>query len=145
MERRLMAIAGSEASDIHIGRSRQDLHGTVRRMLARKRVLDVYAHLQESHTQLVGTAEQHLETVIPAYTHGVPSQPTTFAHQLLAYGASIERTTESLRQAFNRLNHSPLGSGAGTTSGIEIDRPMLARLLGFSGPVENSYGRQLHR
>ena len=139
LEERLIEIAGLQVSDIHIGRSRQDLHGTVRRMLARSSWLQVVDHVLGSQQALLGLAEGHIDTVIPAYTHGVPSQPTTFAHQLLAYSASLDRLLEKLQEGFTRLNRSPYGAGAGTTSSYGIDREQLAHLLGFSAPVENSF------
>ena len=139
LEQRLIQQVGSEFSNIHIGRSRQDVHGTVRRMLARDRWMNIHMRVNRNRKELLGLAESHLETVVPAYTHGVPSQPTTFGHQLLAYASSLERTSARLREGFNRLNRSPFGAGPGTTSGIFLDRERLATLLGFDGPVENSY------
>ena len=139
LEQRLIQQVGSEFSNIHIGRSRQDVHGTVRRMLARDRWMDIHMRVNRNRKELLGLAESHLETVVPAYTHGVPSQPTTFGHQLLAYASSLERTSARLREGFDRLNRSPFGAGPGTTSGIFLDRKRLAILLGFNEPVENSY------
>lgn len=139
LEQRLILATGSEISNIHIGRSRQDLHGTVRRMLARDRWISTHMRVNRNRKELLGLAESHLQTVVPAYTHGVPSQPTTFGHQLLAYAASLARTSARLREGFDRLNRSPYGVGPGTTSGIFLDRKRLAELLGFDEPVENSF------
>jgi argininosuccinate lyase len=36
-------------------------------------------------------------------------------------------------------DHSPLGSGALSTTGFPIDRALTARLLGFSGLIEVGY------
>ncbi len=139
LEQRLIRAAGPEISNIHIGRSRQDLHGTVRRMLARDRWMSTHMRVNRNRKELLGLAESHLQTVVPAYTHGVPSQPTTFGHQLLAYAASLGRTSGRLREGFDRLNRSPYGVGPGTTSGVFLDRERLAELLGFNEPVENSF------
>ena len=139
LEERLIQQVGTEISDIHIGRSRQDVHGTVRRMLARDRWIDIHMLVNRNRKELLGLAETHLETVVPAYTHGVPSQPTTFGHQLLAYASSLERTSARLREGFDRLNKSPFGAGPGTTSGILLDREVLSTLLGFNEPVDNSF------
>lgn len=139
MEPRLIEFAGKEISNIHIGRSRQDVHGTVRRLLARRHWLELYQQLQEAHQGLTDLAEQHLETVVPMYTHGVPAEPSTYAHVLLAYGESISRTTQKLEEGFQRLNRSPYGAGVGNTSSVRLDRQRLATLLGFGGPEENSF------
>ena len=139
LEDRLIEVAGVEVTNIHIGRSRQDLHGTVRRMIARSRWLDIFAQVQSVREELLTAATDHVEVVIPAYTHGVPSQPTTFGHQLLAYHDSFARLASRMREGFHRLNRSPYGAGAGTTSSFPLDRERLAALLGFDSPVENSY------
>ncbi|MCY4142565.1 MAG: lyase family protein [Gammaproteobacteria bacterium] len=139
LEDRLIEVAGVEVTHIHIGRSRQDLHGTVRRMIARNRWLDLFAQVQSVREELLTAATDHLDVVIPAYTHGVPSQPTTFGHQLLAYHDSFARLASRMREGFHRLNRSPYGAGAGTTSSFPLDRERLAALLGFDSPVENSY------
>ncbi len=139
MEPRLIEFAGKKISNIHIGRSRQDVHGTVRRLLARRHWLELYEQLQEAHQGLTDLAEQHIETVVPMYTHGVPAEPSTYAHVLLAYGESISRTTQKLQEGFQRLNRSPYGAGVGNTSSVRLDRQRLATLLGFESPEENSF------
>ena len=138
-EPRLIAVAGPEASRLHTGRSRQDLAGTIARMNLRDGLLRECEALVTARDRLLLLAERHRETIIPAYTHGVQAQPTTFAHYLLAFGAALARHTERLRQAYARVNRSPLGTAALATSSFPLDRPRLAALLGFEGLVENAY------
>lgn len=142
-EERLLEISGPEASRLHMGRSRQDLHGTVRRMLLRDAVLETYASLVGARRALVELAERHVDTVVPVYTHGVQAQPTSLAHYLLAFSAAFERDSRRLEEAYARINRSPLGAAALGTSGFPLDRERLAELLGFHGPVENSYDANL--
>ena len=142
-EKRLIELAGPEASRLHTGRSRQDLHETVRRMLMREEFLDTFGRLLGARTALQELAGRHVETVIPAYTHGVQAQPTTLAHYLLAFDAALGRDADRLRELYPRLNRSPLGAAALGTSGFAVDRARLAALLGFDGPVENSYDANL--
>jgi argininosuccinate lyase len=142
-ERRLIELAGPEASRLHTGRSRQDLHETVRRMLMRDEFLETLDGLVETRAALLELAGRHVETVIPAYTHGVQAQPTTLAHYLLAFDAALGRDAERLREFYPRLNQSPLGAAALGTSGFAVDRQRLATLLGFDRPVENAYDANL--
>ncbi|MYF38400.1 MAG: hypothetical protein F4219_06510 [Gammaproteobacteria bacterium] len=139
LEPRLIETAGSDISALHIGRSRQDLHGTVRRMLARQDWLELIDQVLDLRQELLTLAAEHRETVVPTYTHGVPAEPTTYAHLLLAYGESFERITQRFQEGFNRVNQSPYGVGVGNTSGVRLDRHRLASLLGFSQIVENSF------
>ena len=142
-EKRLIDLAGPEASRLHTGRSRQDLHETVRRMVMREQFLDTFGRLLGVRTALLELADRHVDTVIPAYTHGVQAQPTTLAHYLLAFDAALDRDADRLRELYARLDQSPLGAAALGTSGFAVDRQRLAVLLGFSGPVENSYDANL--
>jgi argininosuccinate lyase len=143
LEARLIELAGPEASRIHTGRSRQDIGSTLRRMVLRESLLDSYEALLGARRSLLKLAADHVDTVIPAYTHGVQAQPTSLAHYLLAFSAAFERDTRRLEQVYARLNSSPLGAAALGTSGFALDRRRLAELLGFYSVVENSYDANL--
>jgi argininosuccinate lyase len=138
-EPRLTALAGPEASRLHTGRSRQDLASTIARMNLRDGLLQTLAALADLRETLLTVASRHTDTIIPAYTHGVQAQPTTFAHYLLAYAAALGRQTERMQQVFARVNRNPLGAAALATSSFPLDRTRLAELLGFDGLVENAY------
>jgi argininosuccinate lyase len=58
----------------------------------------------------------------------------------LAAAEFLARDSARLQAAFARMNLSPMGAAAITTSGFPIDRHATARWLGFSGLAENSYG-----
>jgi argininosuccinate lyase len=138
-EPKLIAIVGQDASRLHTGRSRQDMGATIARMSLRDGLLKECAALLAARKKLLALAGQHKQTIIPAYTHGVQAQPTTFAHYLLALASALSRDSERLQAAYHRINRSPLGAAALSTSSFPIDRVRLAVLLGFDGLVENSY------
>ena len=138
-EPRLIAAAGPDASRLHTGRSRQDIASTIARMNLRDGLAQEIEALVVAREKLLALAERHTETIIPAYTHGVQAQPTTFAHYLLALAAMLGRQTGRLQQAYVRVNQSPLGAAALATSSFPLDRERLAALLGFNGLVENAY------
>ena len=142
-EKRLLEIVGPEASRLHMGRSRQDIGSTMRRMAIRDAFLDTYDELLAARYALLDLAAAHVETIIPAYTHGVQAQPTTLAHYLLAFSAAFERDARRLQEVYARLNLSPLGAAALGTSGFPLNRERLADQLGFDGIVENSYDANL--
>ncbi len=138
-EPRLTAVVGPDASRLHSGRSRQDIASTIARMNLRDGLLQEIEALVIAREKALALAAQHTETIIPAYTHGVQAQPTTFAHYLHALAAALARETERLRQAYQRINRNPLGAAALATSSFPIDRKRLAVLLGFDGLLENAY------
>lgn len=139
LEEQLVARIGPEASNIHLGRSRNDLGATSERMVMREEILTLTALLADARESLLMLASDHLHTVVPGFTHSVQAQPTTLAHYLAAFVSSLERDGQRLREVYARINASPLGAAAFTTSGFPIERGRLSELLGFQGLVENSY------
>lgn len=135
----ILAIAGPDGSRMHSGRSRQDILATTRRLMQRERVLKLMEAMNQSKAQFLELASKHLDTIVPAYTNGVQAQPTTYAHYLLAFASVFGRDSARLRESYARLNQSPLGAAALGTSSFPVNRQRLAELLGFDGPIENSY------
>lgn len=125
---------------MHIARSRNDIDLTLYRMRLRGEVLALVEDLRQVRSTLIGLANLHIETLIPAYTHTQPAQPTTLAHYLLAAIECFSRDDVRLRAAFATVNRNPLGACAITTTGFPIDRDYTAELLGFEGLQLNSYG-----
>ena len=138
-EKRLEKLVGEDASLVHAGRSRQDIASTLSRMNLRDDLLNAHHALAQVRLDITCLAASHQDTIIPAYTHGVQAQPTTFAHYLLAQSSALGRILDRLHEAYGRLNQCPLGSAALSTSSFPIDRIMLANLLGFDSAIENAY------
>src|SRR5579863_438200 len=128
------------AGKMHTARSRNDIAVTLYRMTARRELLATTQAVAELRGVLLDLAAEHLETVMPAHTHTQPAQPTTLAHYLLAACEFLDRDAARIEAAYARVNLCPLGAAAITTSGFPIDRGETARLLGFDGIAENSYG-----
>lgn len=131
--------AGPDATLIHTGRSRQDMHSTLTLGQLRLELLDFADALAELRTQLLEMAAQHTETFVPSYTNGVQAMPISWGHYLHAFADSFGRDGERLRQAWARVNRSPMGAAVLANSSWPLDRPRLAELLGFDGPGTNSY------
>lgn len=127
------------AAKLHTARSRNDIDVTIYRLYLRGRslaLIDACAALRRVFLEL---AASHVESLMPAYTHTQPAQPTTIAHYLLAMSENLGRDVVRLQRAFDNLNRCPLGACAITTTGFPIDRERVAELLGFDGPTGNSY------
>ena len=128
------------AGRIHTARSRNDIDVTMYRMVVRREILKVVAAVVETSQILLECARHNVDTLVPAYTHTQPAQPTTLAHYLMAAVEFLERDAARLRALFDRVNRSPLGACAITTTGFPIDREYTAQLLGFEAVQLNSYG-----
>jgi argininosuccinate lyase len=138
VERRLTEIAGDAGRRLHTGRSRNDQVATdtllyLRVACDRQRVL-----LTDLASVLARRAEEHVDTLLPGYTHLQRAQPVRLAHHLLAYVWMLLRDLRRLEAARSATLECPLGSGALSGSGFPIDREMVARELGFDRPTENS-------
>ncbi len=141
LERQLAALCGSDdAGRIHTARSRNDLDMTMYRMVLRDRLLQTLDAVISLRARLVELASQHRSSLMPAYTHNQPAQPTTLGHYLMGMVEVLERDAQRLRQAYARVNRCPLGACAITTTGFPIDRSRTEHLLGFDGLQTNSYG-----
>ncbi|MEH7463344.1 argininosuccinate lyase [Bacillus thuringiensis] len=126
-------------SNMHIGRSRNDMGVAMYRMSLRRYLLRYIEHFILLQEGILGQAKEHMETIMPAYTHTQPAQPTTFGHYLLAIYDMMGRDTERLWRAYRAVNQSPLGAAALATTSFPINRKRVADLLGFSKVIENSY------
>lgn len=140
IEHELENLIGKDtAGRLHIARSRNDIDICEFRMVLREKILEVMETLIHFRQVLLTMAKENIDTVMPAYTHTQPAQPTTLAHYILAYQDSLERDFDRLLHVLHTINKSPLGAAAITTTGFPINRQRTAELLGFEGLVENSY------
>ncbi len=140
VEAGLRARLGDLGGALHTARSRNDMDHTLFRMALRRRVAVLEARVHALAGALLDKAHAERDTLIVAYTHGQPAQPTTFGHYLSAVLEVLLRDAARLSDAADGLERSPMGAAAITTSGFPIDRARVAALLGFAGVEVNSYG-----
>ncbi len=138
VERRLTEIIGDVGKKLHTGRSRNDQVGTDTRLYLREQITEIRTQLRQWQQALLNHAENHVETLIPGYTHLQRAQPLSLAHHLLAYFQMAQRDWERLGEVYQRTNISPLGSGALAGTTFPIDRHYTASELGFGGVYANS-------
>ena len=138
VEKRLIEIAGDVGKKLHTARSRNDQVGTDIRLYLRAEIRQIQQHLRQFQQALLTHSENHVETLIPGYTHLQRAQPLSLAHHLLAYFQMAQRDWERLEDVYGRTNISPLGCGALAGTTFPIDRQYSAELLGFERIYENS-------
>lgn len=138
VERHLTELVGPVGGKLHTGRSRNDQVATDFRLWVMRACDEVDAHLEALQMALVEQAEQHVETLMPGYTHLQPAQPITLAHWLMSFFWMLARDRDRLHDARRRMGVLPLGSGALSGTPFAIDRKQLADELGFHAISQNS-------
>ncbi|MDZ4763612.1 MAG: argininosuccinate lyase [Chloroflexota bacterium] len=140
VERRLTEIVGAVGGKLHTGRSRNDQVATDFRMVTANMAYRLCALIAQLQTALIETAEHHINSLMPGYTHVQPAQPVTAAHWLMSYFWMFQR--DAVRMEHQGANSAddflPLGSGALAGTPFAIDRNALALELGFNALSENS-------
>ncbi|MEC2077701.1 argininosuccinate lyase [Metabacillus fastidiosus] len=138
IEKLLIDEIGPVGGKLHTGRSRNDQVATDMHLYLRNHVLAITEYIEELQKTIVDKAEEHVETILPGYTHLQRAQPISFAHHLLAYFWMLERDKQRFLESVKRINISPLGSGALAGTTFPIDRSFTAKELEFDGIYENS-------
>ncbi|CAN5128204.1 argininosuccinate lyase [soil metagenome] len=128
------------AGRLHTGRSRNDIDHTLFKLRLKADIDALAAKLRALISALLNMATRESRTIIVAYTHGQPAQPTTWGHYLVAMIEVLLHDAERLAAARRIADLSPMGSAAITTTGFPLDRARMATLLGFAAPTANSYG-----
>ncbi len=138
IEARLAELIGPAAGRLHTARSRNDQVVTDFRLWVRAACIRAEEGLTVLQKALIAQAEQHLDTIMPGFTHMQVAQPVTFAHHLMAYVEMFGRDRGRFEDAKKRLNESPLGAAALAGTTFPIDRDATAKALGFTRPMRNS-------
>jgi argininosuccinate lyase len=138
VEARLAEIIGDPAKRLHTGRSRNDQVATDFRLWVREAIDEIDAGLKAFQMALVARADEHIDTVMPGFTHLQIAQPVSLAHHLLAYYEMIARDRGRFADCRKRLNACPLGAAALAGTSFPLNRAMTAAALGFDAPTRNS-------
>jgi len=138
VERRLGEIVGPLAGKLHTGRSRNDQVATDVRLLLMDSLDVLTERLRAVQRAIVARAKQHLDVLMPGYTHLQPAQPVRFSHWLMSYFWMLQRDCERCHDLGLRVSCCPLGAGALAGNAYSIDREALAQDLGFRTVSQNS-------
>lgn len=138
LETRLRERIGPVAGKLHTGRSRNDQVATDLLLYLRDAARAARRGLLALRAVLVERAGEHVETILPGYTHLQRAQPVRLAHHWLAYVEMLGRDAARFTDLDKRLDRAPLGAGALAGSTLPLDRDATASALGFSEPARNS-------
>jgi len=138
IETALTKRIGAAGAKLHTARSRNDQVALDLRLYVKAEIAELSAGLRSLQTALLNLSEQHVDVVMPGYTHLQRAQPIFLAHYLLAQIEAFARDAERLRDCNARTDVLPLGSGALAGSTIVLDRELMAQQLGFARVSQNS-------
>jgi argininosuccinate lyase len=138
IETRLREKIGPAAGRLHTGRSRNDQVATDLALYLRDASQAAERALLELSQVLVERAEEHVDSVLPGYTHLQRAQPVRLAHHWLAFVEMFGRDRGRFANLRDRISLAALGSGALAGSTLPLQREHTAAALGFDGPGRNS-------
>lgn len=138
VESELIRRIGDTGKKLHTGRSRNDQVALDMKLYIREEIKETDALLKNFLTTIYNIMKDNIQTYMPGFTHLQKAQPITLAHHMGAYFEMFKRDRSRLTDAYNRMNLSPLGSGALAGTTYPLDREYSASLLGFDGPTLNS-------
>lgn len=129
---------GSVAGKLHTARSRNDQVATDMHLYLKAKLGEVLEKLAHLRSVLLALAEEHVETIMPGYTHLQHAQPISFGHHLMAYYNMFIRDSERFTFNLKHTDLSPLGAAALAGTTFPIDRQRTSDLMGFAAPYSNS-------
>lgn len=138
IEKLLIEDIGPVGGKLHTGRSRNDQVATDMHLYLKTKTTELISLVEDVQEAIIQQAKEHVETLIPGYTHLQRAQPVSFAHHLMAYFWMFERDKERFKDSLKRINWLPLGSGALAGTTFPINRERVAELLGFDTIYPNS-------
>jgi len=145
IESRLIEKCGAVGAKLHMGRSRNDQVNTTVRLYLRKELVSIWDGLYKLINVLFEKAEEHVDIVVPGYTHLQQAQPISMGHFWMAHAQAFLRDAKRLLDAYENVDESPLGCGALAGSTLPINREFTCDDLGFSKMTANSMDTVAHR
>ena len=132
MEVLLTQKVGAVAGKLHTARSRNDQVATDMHLYLKYHLSVVSQKLKNLREVLVTLANDHVETIMPGYTHLQHAQPISLGHYFMAYYSMFTRDSERFTFNMKHTDISPLGAAALAGTTFPIDRELTANLMGFS-------------
>ena len=138
IEHLLIQKIGDIGKKLHTGRSRNDQVALDLRLYIRDAMLQIESLLSNLLSVLNSLSNKHKDDIMPGYTHLQQAQPISLGQYFGAYFAMFKRDISRLKDCHQRMNFSPLGTGALAGSTLPLDRHSVAKELGFDGIIENT-------
>lgn len=132
IENLLVDKLGATGEKIHLGRSRNDQVIACSRLYMKDQMLGLMDDLLQAANSFLQLGRKYRMVPLVGYTHTRKAMPSSVGLWSCSYCESFLDDVDCLKFAFELIDQSPLGAGAGYGVPLEIDRELTARLLGFS-------------
>lgn len=138
METYLHDEIGPLAGKLHTARSRNDQVATDMHLYLKSVLSDLLKALRTLRETIVNLSVNHVDTLMPGYTHLQHAQPISFAQHLMAYYQMFTRDFERFEFNVKNTDMNPLGAAALAGTTFPIDRELTTNLLQFEKAYANS-------
>lgn len=138
VEKKLQELIGEDALRLHTARSRNDQVALDLRLFVTTQITSAKVLIRSLQSSLAKCGLDHIDVVMPGYTHLQRAQPILFAHAMDAFIQMLERDHSRFEDAGKRANVSPLGAGAQAGTSLPIDPALSAHNLGIRAVFANS-------
>ena len=138
IEARLTELIGDAGRKLHTARSRNDQVAAAFKYLLVQTCDEIEHEVRHLQQRLLLKAKEHVDTIMPGFTHLQNAQPITFGHHLMAWFEMFDRDRSRLNSVRDRTNVSPMGSAALAGTSFPIDREIFKEKMQFSSITRNS-------
>lgn len=138
IEQYLSTHFGEIGKKIHTGRSRNDQSLVMLRLFMKDKLEAIQKSIKNNIEILRTKAGDHINTLMPGYTHMQKAMPTTVGTWLNSFADSLEDTLILIDATSKIIDQNPLGSASGFgIDNFKNDRAYTTELLGFNQTQEN--------
>lgn len=138
IEARLIQKIGNAGKKLHTARSRNDQVSLDIKLYLRSECRKILKKISLLQDEILNLAQEHINTIMPGYTHMQRAMPVLLSQHLLAYFEMLKRDWTRFFNTLKSLDSMPLGAGALAGTGLPVDRNYVAEKLGFSEISSNS-------
>ncbi|MBE6045936.1 MAG: argininosuccinate lyase [Clostridiales bacterium] len=138
IEQLLEEKIGPVARKLNWGRSVNDQVVIDTRLFLRAENESIMGSLRELMDTLETLAKEHVNTIMPGYSHLQRAQPITLAYHMLAYYQMFRRDLKRFEHCMESINVMPPDCGALAGNVFDTDRKKMAKELGFDGILPNA-------
>ncbi|GAA0729914.1 argininosuccinate lyase [Aquimarina litoralis] len=136
---------GDAGKRIHTARSRNDQVLVAMHLYLKDELQQIKDQVKELSENLLKSAKQYEEVLLPGYTHLQIAMPSSFGLWFSAYAESFVDDLYFVNAALKVVDQNPLGSAAGYGSSFPIDREFTTKELDFETLKYNVVAAQMSR